>query len=98
MAAAGHYGSKSPLLVKHYAEDLGYEYITANDKETFLKQMSKFVNPKINDRSMVFEIFTNRQDESDALEMVLNLIKPSVDQLAKKAIKKVIKKASSIVK
>lgn len=98
MAAAGHYGSKSPLLVKHYAEDLGYEYITANDKETFLKQMPKFVNPKINDRPMVFEIFTNRQDESDALEMVLNLIKPSVDQLAKKAIKKVIKKASSIVK
>lgn len=98
MAAAGHYGSKSPLLVKHYAEDLGYEYITANDKNTFLKQMSKFVNPKISDKPMVFEIFTNRQDESDALEMVLNLIKPSVDQLAKKAIKKVIKKASSIVK
>ena len=33
MAAAGHFGSKSHRLIKHYAEDLGYEYMSASDKE-----------------------------------------------------------------
>lgn len=27
VAAAGHYGNQSPKLVKHYAEDLGFEYL-----------------------------------------------------------------------
>ena len=27
MAAGGHFGNKSANLVKHYAEDLGFEYI-----------------------------------------------------------------------
>ena len=32
MAAAGHFGNKSPQLIKHYAEDLGYEYLSASNK------------------------------------------------------------------
>ena len=36
IAAAGHYGNKSPELVKHYAQDLGYEYMTASTKEEYL--------------------------------------------------------------
>lgn len=80
MAAAGHYGNKSPKLVKHYAEDLGYEYLSAYDKESFLTSMPKFVNPKIGSKPILFEVFTERQNESDALEIMLNLVKPSQTQ------------------
>lgn len=33
MAAEGHFGRKSPCLVKHFAEDLGFEYLTASTKK-----------------------------------------------------------------
>ena len=36
MAARGHYGNRSRNLLRHYAEDLGYEYMSASDKEEFL--------------------------------------------------------------
>lgn len=71
VAAAGHYGNKSNCLVKNYAENLGYEYLTANSKETFLSVVDRFVTPKLTDRPMLFEVFTDTQDESDALEQVL---------------------------
>ena len=70
MAAAGHYGNKSPQLVKHYAEDLGYKYISASSKEEFLGAYKTWLNPEVMDQPMLFEVFTNSQDESDALEIV----------------------------
>ena len=33
MAASGHYGNKSHTLVKSYAENLGFKYITASNKD-----------------------------------------------------------------
>ena len=42
IAAAGHYGNKSPALVKHYAEDLGFEYLTASNKEEYLANIVQF--------------------------------------------------------
>ena len=32
VAAEGHFGKKSPVLVRHYAEDLGFEYLSASNK------------------------------------------------------------------
>lgn len=73
MAAAGHFGNKSPQLIKHYAEDLGYEYLTASSKDEFKQMMERFITPEVTDRPMIFEVFTDKQDESDALEMLLNM-------------------------
>ena len=72
MAAAGHYGNKSSCLVRHYAEDLGYEYLTASSKEEFLANVDKFCSSKI-DRSIIFEVFTETDSESDALKMIRNI-------------------------
>lgn len=71
MAAAGHFGKKSPLLVKHFAEDLGFEYITASSKEEFESNVDKFINPNI-ENPILFEVFTNYSDESDALSAIKN--------------------------
>lgn len=68
IAAGGHFGNKSISLVKHYAEDLGYDYIAANDKESFENVYKTFIDPKIGDKPIVFEVFTGTEDESNALE------------------------------
>lgn len=73
IAAGGHYGNKSPLLVKHYAEDLGYEYLTASTKEEYLKVVERFLTSGLCDKPMLFEVFTTEKDESDALEMMANI-------------------------
>lgn len=72
MAAAGHYGNQSPQLVKHYAEDLGYLYLTASDKVSFLKNLDTFLTPEIINCPIIFEVFTQSNDESDSIELMLN--------------------------
>lgn len=77
IAAGGHYGNKSHSLVKHFAEDLGFEYLSANNKEEFLQHASHFVSPSNVGKSIVFEVFTDNQEESDALLTTWSLEKDS---------------------
>lgn len=85
IAAARHYGNKSPKLIKGYAESLGYEYMSATTKEEFLKHVERFVTPELTDKPMLFEVFTNSQDESSALYETNHLaIEPS-DKFKKNA-------------
>ena len=92
VAAARHYGNKSDVLVKNYAENLGYEYLTANNKEAFLSVVDRFIMPNITERPMLLEVFTDTQNESDALEQILNYLDGDEDIL------KIISKAKSTVK
>ena len=89
IAAGGHYGKQSHALVKDYAEDLGYEYLTASDKESFKKNISRFLTAELTDRPMVFEAFTRQDDENNALHMIRNLDK-SADKMMVNMAKKVI--------
>lgn len=70
IAAAGHYGNKSPKLIKHYAEDLGFEYISASNKDEFLDVYEKFTDPSKKNSPILFEVFTTTEDESEALKLV----------------------------
>ena len=93
IAAAGHYGNMSNLLVKNYAENLGYEYITASNKEEFNNVVEKFLSPENNDKPMLFEVFTETEDESDALKTILNMVvdyKTIVKDKLKKAVKEIV--------
>ena len=90
MAAAGHYGNKSHELVKHYVEDLGFEYLTASTKDEFLEAMKRFTTPRLTERSMVFEVFTDSQDESDGI-YVMNHIISDISVKAKEKTKEIIK-------
>ena len=74
VAGAGHYGNKSNLLVKNYAENLGYEYLTASNKDEFKASMGKFLSVEKQDKPILFEVFTETEDESNALETILNMI------------------------
>ena len=92
MAAMGHYGNKSPELVRHYATDLGFEYLAASTKEEYLSQVERFLIPEITDKPMLFEVFTEYHEESDALKG-LNTIEsdpPTAKDKAKHLVKELI--------
>ena len=74
IAAAGHYGNQSKDLIKHYATDLGYEYLSAGTKEEFKVLSEKFLNPNVGDKPIILEVFTNSTDESMALKMSRNCV------------------------
>lgn len=91
VAAAGHYGNQSPKLVKHYAEDLGFEYLSAKNKAEFATVYQQFISAQPTDKPMVFEVFTNSQDESDALAM-MHRIEQNNTSKAKKITKQLLGK------
>lgn len=83
-SAAGHFGHKSPNLVKHYAEDLGFEYLTASDKDEFSKVVDRFLTPTLTDKPMLLEVFTEATDDSAAYKIVRRLIVDSKQELKAK--------------
>lgn len=89
VAAAGHFGNKSRELAKHYAQDLGFDYLSAGDKEDVEDVLERFLNPKTSERPILFEVFTNSEDESDALKVMMNIDR-TVKGKAKKALKELI--------
>ncbi len=88
MAARGHYGKQSRDLLRHYAEDLGFEYLSASTKEEALEAARRFTVPEPCERPMLFEVFTDSRDESDALEILYNL-EVDAKGAAKQAVKSI---------
>lgn len=72
IAGAGHFGNKSKVLLKHYAQDLGFEYLSAENKEQYQNVIERFISEKI-EHSMILEIFTDSQEESNALKAIRNI-------------------------
>ena len=89
MAAGGHFGQQSRRLLKNYTETLGFRYLSASDKDEFMKALPVFVNPVIGDRPVFFEVFTDSQQESEALRSLRHL-KSSASLFAKNAVKGVL--------
>ena len=102
IGAAGHFGNKSHELLKHYSEDLGFEYLSASNKEEFEKVHSRFVSEK-KDKPILFEVFTNASDDDKALYMINHLQGATLKQAVKQEIKNIVgpstvKAIKSIVK
>lgn len=85
IAADGHFGNKSDLLVKNYSENLGFEYLSASNKDEFMKNINQFLDENKNDKPIIFEIFTNFDDESKALDEIRNLKKNVYGEIRNKA-------------
>lgn len=73
IAAARHYGNKSPDLVRHYAQDLGFEYKSASNKTELEQVRDWFLSDLPSDHTKLLEIFTNSQDESEALYQIMHI-------------------------
>lgn len=92
IAAAGHYGKKSENLIKHYSEDLGLDYFCIKYKQEFSSVRDRFVNPIVS-KPMLMEVFTNTEEESEALKLVRGFMVDSKDMAIRKtkdALKKIL--------
>ena len=99
VAAAGHWGNQSSDLVRHYAQDLGFKYLTASTKEEFEKVYKDFLDEKYREKPILFEVFTTTEDEQECLMSLMNAnqtkigsAKKIVSSLLGDDVKKVIKK------
>lgn len=61
------------ILVRTYAENYGYEYISASNKDEYIAQMERFISPELTEKPLFFEVFTDIQNESEAFEILNNL-------------------------
>lgn len=89
MAARGHFGSQSRALLRHFAEDLGFEYLYAEDKTSFREAAERFTDPEMTERPMLLEVFTNSDDESDALR-AMHSLETDAAGAAKEAVKSLL--------
>ena len=103
MAAGGHYGNKSHSLMKHMSEDLGFEYLTASTKEDFIHNSERFLSTEPCDKPILFEVFTNSEDDDFAVHAARNIvidksmvlkreIKEKISSMMGDSVKEVIKK------
>ncbi len=85
MAAAGHFGRQSKSLVRHYVEDLGYEYFSASTKEDFLKHKDHVLADGHFDKPVVLEVFVaDEKDEEEAYRLTTSLDKDKAVVLKRK--------------
>ncbi len=70
IAASGHYGKQSHDLVRHYAEDLGFLYLSANNKQEYMDRMEIFLSEEYSDKPIVFETFVSEEDEDTAYNLI----------------------------
>ena len=89
IAGGRHFGNQSKTLVKHYVQDLGFEYLCAADKHEFDQVYERFLTPEITERPMLFEVFTNTADESEALDKISS-IEENVKGIAKQIAKQIL--------
>jgi len=76
--------------MKHYTEDLGFEYLCASNKQEFETVYERFLTPEITGKPMYLEVFTDSKDESSALELMLSIqdidMSTKAKQIAKQAL------------
>lgn len=97
IAASGHYGNKSTELVKHYATDLGVEYMCASNKDEFEKTYNRFISPKIS-KPMLLEVFTDSQDESTALKLISEITLSKKSEIYKSVKEMIPRKGIELLK
>ena len=88
ISAGGHFGNMSPSLVKNYADALGFEYITASNKDDFEAVSARFVSEEPEDKPMIFEIFPGEDNEInnlDAVRHIKGINSPLIEQITDKA-------------
>ena len=78
----------SKSLVKNFTENLGFEYITASNKDEFEMMYARFVTKELTDKPMVFELFPETDNEINNLDAVRHIKEgniPMMEKIADKA-------------
>lgn len=78
-SAGGHFAQQSRFLMRHYAEDLGFEYMKAECKEEYLEHLDYFVSAEKYEKPIIFEAFINVEDDDIAYNITKNIKINSTD-------------------
>lgn len=91
IAAAWHNGNQSHTLIKSIAASLGFEYLSASDKNEFNDVLSDFVKQE-KEHPIIFEVFTQKTDDADVLRLVrtINSNSNTTKQLIKNKVKQIV--------
>lgn len=93
ITGACHYGSKSPTFVKNMAQELGFRYLSARNKEEFQHHVRDFVTNSPTEKPMLFECFTDMSNDADAVEAMGNVDKSLTTIVARKVLPQGVKNA-----
>ena len=88
-AAAGHFGNKSRNVLRHFSEDLGFIYLSADSKEEYLKKMPSFISKEMAEKPILFEVFVDVDDENHAFT-ITNTTMKSASTSAKNVVKGIL--------
>lgn len=98
VGANGHNGQKSRNLVKHLAQNLGFLYLCATSKEEAETALTVFLKNTITDKPIILEVFTEPENESEALKLIRN-VRVGDTAVVKEKIKELLgEKGTRIVK
>lgn len=98
IAAGGHFGNMSHSLVKKYTEEMGFEYLTASNKEEFETMCARFVTEEQTNKPIIFEVFPAIDNEIDNLDAVRHIKGSNIPMMeiitdkAKSSVRSIIKK------
>ncbi len=84
IAAAGHFGDQSDTTIKKFAHSCGFDYFSAQNKMEYMTNLEYFISPKTNGKPIIFEVFTDSDNESDALKSISNIVKGGNEKYIKK--------------
>ena len=87
--AGGHNGRQSRAVIKHFAEDLGFEYMSAETKEEYLEKVKHFIDPRKLSKPIVFEVFVRMEDDNAAYNAT-KITQTSGTESAKKLVKSIL--------
>lgn len=88
-AAGGHFGNQSRELLKGISSNLGFQYLSAETKEEYLKNLPAFVSSDVTDKPILFEVFVNVDDENLAFNQI-HFVSQDIKSYAKQNVKNII--------
>ena len=95
VAAAGHFGYQSDTTIQRYVISCGFEYMSAYNKSEYLTKVKYFTTAAHLDKSIVLEVFTDPDCESEALKTISSILKGGKRNYLNKVkgvVKKILKK------
>ena len=98
VAGAGHFGNQSTNLVKDYAKNLGFDYYQAYNKKEFDSLSNIITDPDISDKPILFEIFTDVDNQSDSWKMISNLAECTFQEKTNTFIRNGLRKIKHAIK
>lgn len=72
-SAKGHFGDQSEDVIKHFATDMGFEYLSAKNEQEFLDGLKSFLTPKMSNKPIIMEVFTTPEKENASLKIIRSL-------------------------